>query len=119
MKTLARFVIRPADSQYSKGDLILGAMFKEQDTNLLKPNYVYEIREILDTLTIVNMGESAMGMYPIEAQLDSPLRGMVSHVGWCSEVSYILSVGGGQHLVTRTEMNNFRSVERSKVISNI
>ena len=102
MKTLARFAIRPADNGYTRGDLILGAMFKEQDTDLLKPNHVYEIREILGVLTLVDMGESAMGMYPPQAQLDSPLRGLVSP-GWCSEVGYVLGAGGGQHLVTRSE----------------
>jgi hypothetical protein len=103
MRTLARFAIRPADDTYAKGDLILGAMFREQDTNLLKPNHVYEIREILGVLTLVEVGESAMGMYPAEAHINSSLRGMVSHAGWCSEVGYVLSAGGGQHLVTRSE----------------
>ena len=45
MKALARFAIRPADDGYTLGDLILGAMFREQDTSLLKPNHVYEIRD--------------------------------------------------------------------------
>ena len=103
MKTLARFAIRPADNGYTRGDLILGAMFKEQDTDLLKPNHVYEIREVLGVLTLVDVGESAMGMYPAECKTDTPLKGMVSHAGWCSEVGYVLSVGGGRHLVTREE----------------
>lgn len=102
MKTLARFAIRPADNGYTRGDLILGAMFSNQDTRLLKPNHVYEIREVLGVLTLVDMGESAMGMYPPQAQLDSPLRGLVSP-GWCSDVGYVLGAGGGQHLVTRSE----------------
>ena len=102
MKTLARFVIRPADNGYTRGDLILGAMLQEQDTELLKPNHIYEICEVLGVLTLVDMGESAMGMYPPQAQLDSHLRGLVSP-GWCSEVGYVLSAGGGQHLVTRSE----------------
>ena len=51
-----------------------------------------------------DMGESAMGMYPPQAQLDSPLRGLASP-GWCSEVGYVLGAGGGQHLVTRSEVS--------------
>ena len=102
MQTLARFAIRPADNQYDKGDLILGAMFREQDTSLLKPNHVYEIQEVLGVLTLVDMGESAMGMYPPGAQLDSHLRGL-AYPGWCSDVSHVLGAGGGQHLVTRSE----------------
>lgn len=104
MKALARFAIRPADDGYKQGDLILGAMFREQDGNLLKPNHVYEIREVLGVLTIVDMGQSAMGMYPAYATTTSPLKGMVPHAGWCSEVGYVLSVGQGMHLVTRNEI---------------
>jgi hypothetical protein len=104
MRTLARFAIRPADNKYEKGDLILGAMFDEYSTNLLKPNHVYEIREIEGVLTLADMGESAMGTYPAEARLDSPLRGQVSRAGWFNEIGYLLSVGDGQHLVTRSEM---------------
>lgn len=104
MKTLARFAIRPADNKLEKGDLILGAMQEDYVTNLLKPNHVYEIREVDGVLTIADMGESAMGMYPVEARVDSHLRGQVSCVGWFNEVGYLLSVGDGQHLVTREEM---------------
>ena len=104
MKALARFAIRPADDGYTQGDLILGAMFREQDTSLLKPNHVYEIREVLGVLTLVDMGESAMGTYPANATTTSPLKGMVPHTGWCSEVGYILEVSQGAHLVTRDEI---------------
>ncbi len=104
MKTLARFAIRPADNKLEKGDLILGAMCEEHATNLLKPNHVYEIREIDGVLTLADMGESAMGMYPVEARLDSPLRGQVSRAGWFNEIGYMLSVGDGRHLVTREEI---------------
>jgi hypothetical protein len=45
-----------------------------------------------------------MGMYPANAPTKSPLKGMVPHTGWCSEVGYILSVSQGQHLVTRGEI---------------
>lgn len=102
MKTLARFAIRPADNKLEKGDLILGAMQEDYVTNLLKPNHVYEIREVDGVLTIADMGESAMGMYPPQSQLDSHLRGLASP-GWCSDISYVLGAGGGQHLVTRSE----------------
>lgn len=104
MKTLARFAIRPADNKLEKGDLILGAMQEDYVTNLLKPNHVYEIREVDGVLTIADMGESAMGMYPVEARVDSTLRGQVSRVGWFNEIGYLLSVGDGQHLITREEM---------------
>lgn len=103
MKPLARFAIRPADDAYATGDLILGAMFRDQSSGLLKPNHVYEIREVLGVLTLVEVGESAMGMYPSNATTTSPLKGMVPLVGWCSEIGYVLSVGQGQHLVTRDE----------------
>jgi len=104
MRSLARFTIRPSDGSYTRGDLILGAMFRSQDAELLKPNHVYEIRDVLGVLTIVDLGESAMGMYPAEATTTSPLKGMVPHVGWCSDVGHILSVARGAHLLARTEI---------------
>ena len=103
MKSLARFAIRPADDTYQKGDMIIGALFKEQDATLLKPNHVYEIQEIMGVLTLVDMGESAMGMYPVEAKTCSPAKGWVTP-GWCSEIGHLLSVGQGNHLITRDEI---------------
>lgn len=102
MEILARFTIRPAADDYSRGDLILGAMFNRQDTPL-KSNRVYEIREILDTLVIVNIGESVMGMYPAESKVEDSRRGLVSNIGWCSEVGNLLDVGRGVHLISRDE----------------
>lgn len=113
MKTLARFAIRPADDNYSTGDLILGALYKEQDNTLLKPNNVYEIREVLGVLTLVDMGESAMGLYPSQSKDQSFRRGLVPHSGWISDVGYILGVSSGQHLVTRQEyINHFRAQDK-------
>lgn len=104
MRALARFAIRPADDAYATGDLILGAMFRDQSSGLLKPNHVYEIREVMGVLALVEVGESVMGMYPREATTTNPHKGMVPGVGWCSEVGYVLSVAGGQHLIAREEL---------------
>lgn len=103
MRALARFVIRPADDSMATGDAIIGAMFREQDPDFLRPNQVYEIREVLDTLVIVPVGESMMGMYPPEATADVKSKSLISGTGWINELSWIMGVGGGYHLVTREE----------------
>lgn len=57
MKTLARFATR-GSGEDGKGtvDLILGA---GTISNTLKPDTIYEIRDILGALTVVEIGESA------------------------------------------------------------
>lgn len=57
MKTLARFATRGSgkDSQGTV-DLILGAGMKD---NTLKPDTIYEIVDILGTLSVVEIGPSA------------------------------------------------------------
>jgi hypothetical protein len=103
MQALARFAIRPADDGYTSGDLILGAMFRDQSSGLLNPNHVYEVREVLGVLTLVEVGESAMGMYPPESTAKGKSKGLVGP-GWCSEVGHLLDVSCGRHLVTCEEI---------------
>jgi hypothetical protein len=58
MKTLARLSTRGTGNDGTKTvDLILGVGFKE---NSLKPNFVYEIQEILGELVIKEIGPSAL-----------------------------------------------------------
>ncbi len=58
MKTLARLVTRSGE-QNSKVDLVLGMAMKSENT--LKPNTIYEIREVMGELMVVEIGESAIG----------------------------------------------------------
>ena len=92
MQSLARFVIRPADGD--KGDLLLGAMLKEQQPDLLRPGVVYEIREIFGVLTIAPIGEAAIG-----PRRDTSMVG----VNWAQDVSHLLNSANGQYLLTREE----------------
>jgi hypothetical protein len=96
MKTLARFTIRPHED--GKGDLILGALYKAQNADLLKPGVIYEIREVMGELQIVDVGASAirlnMNLGPI-------------HVCWQHSVDYILSVSGKVHLLTENEFKEY------------
>lgn len=93
MRTLGRFVIRPRE-EHGPGDLILGALFKHQNPDLLRPGLVYELRDVLDTLTIYPVGPTAIGHNRQTSRLTS---------NWMHDVSAILDVEQGQHLLTIAE----------------
>ena len=92
MKTLARFVIRPTDD--GRGDLILGAMMKAQSASFLRPGVVYEIREILDMLTIKAVGETAIGVDARDSN--------IPYVHWSASADQILCYGS-QFILTKDE----------------
>jgi hypothetical protein len=62
LKTIARLSTRPVtDDSFKdtgKVDLIIGTAFKGE--NILKPNRIYEIQEVLGELVIVDIGSSGM-----------------------------------------------------------
>lgn len=59
MKTIARFITRPnSPKKDAQVDLIVGACFSSQTD--LKPGKVYEIREIMGELQIVEVGDSVV-----------------------------------------------------------
>ncbi len=93
MKPLARFVIRP-DSK-GKGDLIIGAMFKAQDANLLKPGVVYQVEESMGELVIRPVGEPALG--------ESPSKSYIPEVSWMNSADHILECSSGGYIMTRDE----------------
>ena len=94
MKTLARFVVRPA--QNGKGDLILGVMFKDQNPEVLAPNRIYEVREIMGVATLVDMGEAAI--------TDNPQTTMLSGCSWWSPAGDIPELSGGRFILTKDEV---------------
>ncbi len=58
MTTIARFSTTHIDGKPGETDLFLGVMFKGKGKALM-PDHVYEIRNILDELIIVDMGACA------------------------------------------------------------
>ena len=98
MKKIARFVLR--DDPNEPACLILGAAINPSP---LKPGYVYEITEILDTLTIREVGPSAINGYMNDP--GSPDR---PYITWGHSVDDILISGTGWHLMTPEE---WRSLE--------
>lgn len=92
MITLARFVIRPTDD--GRGDLILGALFKQQRPDLLRPGLVYEIREVMDTMVLTSVGDAAIGRNTKDS--------LMPHIHWLGTPDQILT-SGGAHLLTREE----------------
>lgn len=86
--TVARFTVRPTKG--GRGDLILGAMFKHQG-DTIKPGRIYELREILETIVLVDIGPAAIS--------DDPKTSYTREVSWGNDVNYILDMGSG-HLLT-------------------
>lgn len=93
MEALARFVIRPADSE-NRGDLVLGAMLQTQNADLLAPGTVYEIREVAGYLMIVPVGDAHIGMSRRPGEDD---------VCWGNDVNHIITAGRGRYLLTTEE----------------
>lgn len=58
MKTVARFTTRHVDGKPGETDLFLGVMMKAC-SKVLKPDTIYEIRDVLGELMIVPVGPVA------------------------------------------------------------
>jgi hypothetical protein len=95
MTTVARLTIRPTSD--GEGDLILGNMYKTQGS-VLKPGRIYEIRECLGELLIVDVGPSA-----IKAKAQGRLG-----VGWENSVNDILQRGEKMQVMTEGEAAQYR-----------
>jgi hypothetical protein len=95
MRTLARFTIRPADESPDKGNLIIGALFKQQSP-LLAPGRIYEVRLVLGEMVIADVGPAA---------IEQSGQGLVGAC-WNQDVNQILSVTQGAYLLTRSEAYN-------------
>jgi hypothetical protein len=102
MQTIARLVTRSARVD-GKVDLIIGSATKGE--TYLKPNTIYEIREVLDELMIVEVGPSAI-QDPGEP---SPLA-----VSWANTVNEILTNCSGAHLLTVKEAVSIVNKEKSE-----
>ena len=74
-------------------------MFKTQNSDLLKPGIVYEIREVMDTLVIVPVGPSLLSASRTSPDAGDTLYG----VSWSNDVSYILECVGKHLILTRDE----------------
>lgn len=93
MHKIARFTIRP---EGDKGSIILGAMFNLPSAQqALKAGIIYEIREIMGELVVVEIGES-------ELQLDANR----TSVSWNHSVNDILECGGKYIFLTKDEIDN-------------
>jgi hypothetical protein len=96
MEVLGRFVIRPKGD--GKGDLILGALTTAQG-EFLKPGVIYQFKEILGTLMVVELGPAAIGDKVVP---DKPVTRLMP-VSWMSDVGIILNCGN-RHLLTKSEL---------------
>jgi hypothetical protein len=108
MTPIARFTTRGADDSNNQVDLIVGAAFKQQDgINGLKPDHVYEIREFLGELMIVDLGLGIVRQ-PKEAMKDKNL-----FLNWGSNFAHIVTSSAKTYLLTLKEMKELLT-ERDK-----
>jgi hypothetical protein len=105
MKTVARIVTR---MQGNDDGLFLGALFKG-GRDYFKPNTIYEIKDILGALTIVEVGR-ATGAGPDNC---SSLKLDYSKVqfSWCSDIGYVMSLGGRQFLTEKEYLGSLNKEE--------
>ena len=79
MKTVARFTTRHVDGKPGETDLFLGVMMKAC-SKVLKPDTVYEIRDVLGELMIVPVGPIAnpkVWNYDVSTILDCHTEEMI------------------------------------------
>lgn len=88
---VARFVTR------EDGTLLVGGMVKGQSA--LKPDTVYEIRDILGVLTLIERGPSCIPSNPSDRREGKRQGGGM----WCEEIGLLLAVSGSQLLMTAEE----------------
>ena len=93
-KTIARFTTRPSATGSTKPDLGLICCFKNND--VIKANHVYEIKEIMGELMIVDLGEGAM--------LGETPKKRYGLPSWSQDISSILDMGGGRIILTKAEL---------------
>lgn len=93
MKTVARMITRPVDDGSDAPNLGLVAFFHGQSA--LKANRVYEIREVLGELVVVDIGENVL-----VGKTEAERKGMPC---WGQDVSTILNQGGRNLYLTKAE----------------
>lgn len=97
ISTAARFVTR----MQGEGDgLFVGTLFKSAQ-GVLKPNTVYEIRDVMGTLTVVEIGQG------VGAGQDNCVSNMMSEgktpFHWGSDIGHTLARHGGIMFLTYEE----------------
>lgn len=103
MKILGRIVIRPAADGVS-GDLILGALFKDQKESQFEPNTIYEIQDWDGEIGFKPVGKAAIG--------DTREKSAIG-VCWGNSIDHILDIGGGKHLLTIEEAEQIKADSRN------
>lgn len=94
INTIARFATRGTELDGTGAvDLILGAAMKTN--NVLKPNTIYEIREILGSLVVVEIGLSAAVVEPNTADKPNNI--------WACGIDMVLTCYRDRWLLTLDE----------------
>lgn len=101
IQPLLRFVCRPSsDRKGAKPDLVLGACFKNQAW--MKAGRVYEVRNVLGEIQVVDMGPAAIGSR-IAMQYPPEEGGTVFGRSWGSSANELLGVLGKNLFLTVAE----------------
>lgn len=105
MKTVARIVTR----LQGEGDgLFLGALFKGGD-DYFKPNTIYEIKDVLGTLTIVEVGR-ATGAGPNNCS-STKLGHKKTQFSWCSDIGHVMFYGASIFLTEEEYLGSLNNKE--------
>lgn len=96
MQTVARFITRARED--GSVDLILGSALKSN--TVLKPDRVYELREIMGEIFVVDVGECRV-QNPSNKKGEPPRR-----LSWALNIGDLVDEGGKTLWLTKREMES-------------
>jgi hypothetical protein len=102
MKTVARIVTR---LQGENDGLFIGSLFKD-GKGILKPNTIYELKEVLGTIELVEVGQ-ACGGGPNNCKNDMMSSGEIMF-HWGQDIGNIIGTKGPLMFLTLEEYNTMR-----------
>jgi len=95
---IGRLLTRGSDNTNTQVDLIIGASFKNRaGVEWLKPDRIYEIRECIGVLTLVDIGASEVK----QPNYENPEK--TRHMNWAHSFERLVTDNGGTHLLTEDE----------------
>lgn len=95
INTVARFVVRVSDG------LFIGCCYKQQ-LGTLKPNTVYEIRDVMGVLSIVELGQG-IGGGPAEENCYANKITDITPFHWAQDIGDIIATQQNHILLTEKE----------------
>jgi len=107
---IGRLLTRGSDDTNTQVDLIIGAAFKNKEgVDRLKPDRIYEIRECLGVLTLVDIGASEVK----QPDYENPEK--TEHMNWTHSFKHLATYNGVTYLLTEDEYAEMLTTEETQL----